>query len=180
MNFYTKAMREITSHLYHDHRDNWDYLRFGKERVGSKNILKTYVRRLIKRRGYYHMTSIHILLSKSFQIHFFEYLYDNLSNENDKYLLLQVLAYRILGHSKVKLPLNTPEYWTKIKEIENLNDKTDFIDPKFLDIFLFKFNLRKINYPIEIYFSTIGIMIDFIIKQYEYNKNETIIKAEIG
>ena len=103
-----------------------------------------------------------------------------MGNENDRRLLLQVLAFRILGYKKVKLPLNTPDYWKKIEEIELLTDRSDFIDPRFLNTILYKFDLKKINYPIEIYFSTIGIMIDFIIKQYEYNKNGTLIKAEKG
>ena len=180
MDFFEKAAKEISSHVNNDHRDNWDYLRFGKRKSGSKNILKAYLQKLIKHRGYYHMTAIHVLLSNSFQIHYFEYLYDNLNNEDDRKLLLQVIAYRILGYTKVKLPLNTPEYWSKIREIENLTDKSDYIDPKFLDIFLYKFNLEKLNYPIKIYFSTIGIMIDFIVKQYEYNKGGTVIKADKG
>ncbi len=39
-----------------------------------------------------------------------EYLYDLLDNEDSRALLVKVLAYRIMGHKKVKLPRNTPEY----------------------------------------------------------------------
>jgi FkbM family methyltransferase len=180
MNFFEALKTEVSSHLYNNHSDNWDHLRFGKVEGRPKNAIKAYLQNLVRRRGYYHLTAIETILSNSLQVHYFKYLYNNLSDENDRRVLLNVLAFRILGYKKVRLPLSTPEYWKKINEIENLADKTDFIDPEFLDVILYRINLQKIGFPIDMYFSCAGIVSDFIIKQYEYNKGKTIIKAEKG
>jgi FkbM family methyltransferase len=86
----------------------------------------------------------------------------------------------MLGHRKVKLPLNTPEYWSKLKMIESLSNKQDTINPNFLNYSLNRINLNKLGYPIELYFTEGGIMVDYIIKQYEYKSNGVAIKAEPG
>ncbi len=180
MSFIEEAKKEIFSNLYNNYKDNWDYTRFGINEPGNKVGIRPKIQKLLNKRGYYHMTTIQGLISNSLQVNKLEYLYNNLVSENDKKLLLQVLAYKILGYKKVKLPLNTPDYWAQLKSLEELSDKSDSLNPHFLHISLNRMNLSKINFPIQFYFTPGGILTDFVIKQYEYNKNGTVIKAENG
>jgi FkbM family methyltransferase len=180
VSFFNTTLEQIFSNISNDYEDNWDYLRFGKKDPDVRNSIRGNIQKLLNKRGYYHATRIKTLISASQQINKFEYLYTHLESEEDKKLLLKVLAYRILGHRKVKLPLNTPDYWAKIKSLESLEDKADYIDPKFMNFILYKINLKSIGYPIDFYFTGAGVLTDFIIKQYEYNKNGTTIKSEKG
>ena len=66
MIFFEKVLNEISSHVYNDHRDNWDHLRFGEKKRSSGNKLRAYVQNILNRRGYHHMTTIQY---SYFQIH---------------------------------------------------------------------------------------------------------------
>ncbi len=107
-------------------------------------------------------------------------LYDQLAELASKKLLLQILAFRILGFTKVKLPTNTPEYWNGIKKIEQISDKANFLEVNFLNWRLSFIDLNKIGIPVQFYFLPIGAYTDFILKQYELNNGNTKIKAEKG
>jgi FkbM family methyltransferase len=180
MSFIEESVNQLTSSLLNDFKDNWDHIRFGKNEPKVKRGIRSKIQRLINKRGYYHLYLIQDLLAYSKCICRFEYLYNHLRYDEDKKLLLQVLAYRVLGYRKVKLPLNTPIFWDRIRSLEKLVDNADSIETHFLDIVLHKMNLSAINYPIEFYFSAAGVLTDFIIKQYEYNRSPTLIKAEEG
>lgn len=180
MSFLEEISKEISANLYNDYDDNWDYSRFGSNNLKKRGRLTEKIRYILNKRGYYHMTEIQTWIVNSFQIGKFEYLFNHLEFGDDKRLLLKVLAYRILGYKKVKLPLNSPEHWDRLKGLDVLVDKSDFINPGFMHLSLYKLNLERINYPIQFYFTTEGILTDFIIKQYEYNHKGKIIKAEKG
>lgn len=97
----------------------------------------------------------------------FQILYENL-NAEEKELLIEVIAYRLLGYNKIKLARNNDEYWEAIKIANSLADVNDTYDPHFMDFILEKFNLAKIGYDIKLYFSGIGIAIDYILEQYAF------------
>jgi FkbM family methyltransferase len=179
MSFFEESVKALVSSMFNDYNDNWDHMRFGHLEPIENRGFRKRIGRILNRRGYYHLFTIQHLINNSQWIGKLEYLYNNLKSEEDKQLLIQVLAYRVLGHRKVRLPLNTKSYWKTLKSLEILCDQSDSIDPHFLHFILYKMNLNKINFPIEFYFTLGGILTDFIIKQYEYNKNGTIIKAEL-
>jgi len=166
--------------MFNDYDDNWDYIRYGHDSMPPKKRIRAKIQKLLNKRGYYHVFTIQELIIHSQWIKKFEYLYNSMPAQEDKKLLLKVIAYRVLGHRKVKLPLNTAHYWDKMKFLESLCNKSDSIDPHFLHFILYRVNLNIINYPIEFYFTPGGIYSDFIIKQYEYKKKEVLIKAEVA
>jgi FkbM family methyltransferase len=169
---------EINNNRNNDYKDNWDYV------LNGESIGKTgYLGRLNNIAGKILPWDIYA----GFLVNYFmkdhlnglAFLYNNLSDDYSRKLLIQVLAYRMLGHKKYKLPLSNQKYWDNLKLAETLIvDKEDFIDPKFLGFTLNKHDLRPIGYPITFYFTPLGVLIDFIIKQYEYNSNGKVIKAE--
>ena len=64
-----------------------------------------------------------------------------------KDLFVLLIAYRILGEKKIKLPLNTKEYWDAIIEIEKTKlDETievNFVGDETISLSLFNINTEK-------------------------------------
>lgn len=107
-------------------------------------------------------------------------IYEQISNDGRE-LLVDIIAYRLLGYKKVKLPLNNKKYWDTIEITNSLVDKDDIYNPNFLHFILQKCDLRKIGYDIQLYLSGIGVAIDFIIEQYAYKRDvKTILAVENG
>jgi FkbM family methyltransferase len=107
-----------------------------------------------------------------------DYLYNNVSPES-RDLVVQIVAFRLLGYSKVKLAFNNKEYWESLERVKTLKDGEDKYDPHFMHFILDKFDLKPIGFNIKLFFSEVGIAIDFIAEQYAYkNGNRAIVQAE--
>jgi|GEM_PF-401194 len=107
-------------------------------------------------------------------------LFDLLGDSNSKQLLIKILAFRALGKEHVKLPLNTPEYWEQRKFAYSLIKGKETIAINFMNWKLRRFNLNKINFPIELYLVPMAVTARFILKNYEYINKNVLIKAESG
>lgn len=150
--------------------DNFDEQRFGKypgKSTPTITIVKSILKKLI---GY---NSQERLLGKYEQKlqNFYDYL-----NEEDKVLFVKLMAYRLLGYKKVKLPNNNEQYWEAVNLVDSLEKHATSIEfgkPKL--------NLRTAGYDLDIYFKGLGIAYTFIFEQYAYKNNgETIVGIEDG
>lgn len=104
-----------------------------------------------------------------------------LEDERSKELLTLLIAFRIMGHRRIKLPLSIPEYWQTLELIEKIPDKNDFVDPGFLGWRLEAADLKVIDYPVKIYTLPAAVLCNFYLKQYEYFiEPGRGIKAETG
>ena len=180
MNFANKLLFEILDNLTNDYPDNFDNFLF-KEKKIVENKIKRYFKRILNKKGFFNVKYEvsgykNQFLALSNYNTGLSFLYGLLSDSASQDLLITLIAYRIMGYKKIKLPVNNKFYWEKIKELRNLEKKNDFIETGFRDRKLFKMNLISINYPIELYFSASGVMTDFVLKQYEYDSNGVIIK----
>jgi len=101
-------------------------------------------------------------------------LFSKLNNAG-KELLVELIAYRILGPTKVKLRINNNKYWAALNTAKKLKSSDETIDPNFMHFILEKFNLKPIGYNIEFFFSDVAIAVDFIIEQYAYKENGKVI-----
>ncbi len=176
--FQTELIKLLKSNLYNDYADNVDIYRFGKNAATPK---KSPLRKVLS-----HLKS-NIEATKNFKnrnldtISYFEYLYGLLKDDYSKNLLVQVCAFRILGYRKIKLPVNSPEFWNGVSSIENkLADKNDFLQTNFKDWKLFKHDLSPIGYPIKLYMRPLGIYYTFVYKGYVFNNGETTIGVREG
>jgi FkbM family methyltransferase len=96
-------------------------------------------------------------------------------------LVVSLIAFRIFGFSKVKLPINNADYWKSIVIANGLKDGHETYDPHFLHFILDKFNLKPIGYDIKFFFSPVGVAIDFIAEQYSYKLNgKAVVEACMG
>jgi len=181
MIFYTQVFKTLIESLGNDYHDNWDYVRFGAEPPVKQNKLKRYLKTRLNQQGLLKSKDLTNLISRSEKhIRHFDYLFNQLEDELSKELLIKIFAFRLLGYKKVKLPLNTRTYWSDLARVEALAKKDDVIDPNFGNFILHRFDLRTLNYPIEIYFTALGILIDFVVKQYEFKRNGVSICADPG
>lgn len=183
--FISNIAAEMISAVNNNYVDNYDHNRFGELAFTTNKL--SFKGKFIKKlndHGFYNNFNNH-LFSKSiknidFQFSDFLFLYDILEDDYSKELLIKIIAYRILGHTKVKLPLSKPLFWQDQERIEANQSKTDFVPIDFMDLKLPLTNLNFLGFPISMYYSALGINIDFIIKQYEFHRDEISIEAEEG
>ncbi|MCX7856660.1 MAG: FkbM family methyltransferase [Deltaproteobacteria bacterium] len=100
-----------------------------------------------------------------------DWFYSLLEDEYSRFIFVQVLSFRILGHRKIKLPLSTPEYFNAIKTLTTLIDTNNYICatfPEFKNIKLFFFDLNAFGVPVKLFSTPAGIIKQFFIKNYEY------------
>ncbi len=117
--------------------DNWDYSRFGKPDKFFKRKSLAIIRSVLKKMG------LGVVVLDSFPARYesmmrdygesLSSLYDMLEDEYSKQMLVKVIAFRILGHRRLKLPLNTPEYWVARNKARSLISGKDTIAGTFQD-----------------------------------------------
>lgn len=103
-------------------------------------------------------------------------LYRLLADQASRDMLIKLLAFRILGNKKVKLPLNSPDYWSSRKSFRKLRSTAETIKTKYHQWDLYHFDLHPLGYDIKLYGLSIGLSATFAEKQYEFAS----IKAEPG
>ncbi len=109
-----------------------------------------------------------------------EWLYEHLADDESHELLVQLISYRALGYTCVKLPLNVPKHWESIESIEKMAASCETIDPGFMGFQLAKMDLRRIGYPIELFFIPFAVVPQFIDQQYRCVTRNGTIEAEAG
>lgn len=176
---------ELLNSANNNYEDNYDYYRFGElpkiKQIGS--VKKAFIG-LLNKQGYYNGFNNHLVANQISHLDYaltdYIYLHNNLEDEYSKELLVKIIAYRLLGHKKIKLPLNTSEFWNNQSLIESNQSKDDFIDIRFMNLRLPLTDLNFLNVPLKMYYSALGINIDFIIKQYEFHRELIDIEAGKG
>ncbi len=186
MNSFKRALEKklIRSRYNNFGVENYDEYRFGKypaENVPRTSIIFRIKRRIKKTIGY--KTGQILNTHNDFLTKYDDGLqkfYEQL-NSVDQELLTCLIAFRLLGFKKVKLPRNNKEYWKAIELGNSLENRNDSYDPHFLHFMLQRCDLRIIGYDVQQYFSGPGIAIGFIIEQYSYKLgSKTIVAVEEG
>jgi hypothetical protein len=108
-------------------------------------------------------------------------LYDRLGDESSRRLLVDLIAYRVLGYRRVRLPLGEDSsYRQRVDAMRALAKGGPRINIKFMGWSLRCFDLASIGYPIKVFTVTGGALNSFDIKQYEYRGKNPPIKAAQG
>lgn len=103
-----------------------------------------------------------------------------LVDEYSKTLLPELVAFRVLGNRRIKLPTNNPEYWRQKRLAESLIVSNENIPVGFLDWKLNRFDLHRLKIPVELFFTANGVLKTFLLRQYEYRHPPKTIRAEPG
>ena len=183
--FYLKLISKINLSINNNYKDNYDFYRFGKENYGAKGIKGIILKYIISKKFLFRWEATNkVLNALELSYKYFnalERIYEILHNKESKELLVDLITYRLLGHKQVKLPINDNHYWKLIEIVKSLAVKNDTIDSHFMQFVLYKFNLNKIGYNIQLYSTTLGIVIVFLLEQYAYKSaNKTIVEVEKG
>jgi len=99
------------------------------------------------------------------------WLYSILEDKKSKLLLLNVIAYRVIGWRYISLPLDTERFWSTLSMLskgESIDDQENIIDTGFHNLKLHKFDLLKYNYPVKLYSEAFGVFNEFIYSQYSF------------
>jgi FkbM family methyltransferase len=182
-------MQELVLSHYNDYDEHIDQERFGPRPYVKPPYMLNDIRMAMARR----LVPMHEIVTRDYlipslgEIDAFEGLlgrlasfYAMLSDEDSKDLLVKIMAQRILGQRRVKLPLNNPEYWRGRQSVYDLLMNDDFIKVEFMNWKLLHFQLSRIGYDIEMYMIPLAIYNRFILKSYEYIKEHKHIKVEPG
>lgn len=177
-----KLKEQLNHYLFlskgNNYQDNYAYWRFDLDEGENQ--------RLITDNKYFRKFLLIPLSHQKRKTRIFEYLtelgwiYDLLDDEESKNLLVALMAFRILGHKKVKLDTNNPEYWINRERLSKMMDFDDSLDRKWKNLKLFRINLDDLGYPIELYSSVDGVHTQFLLEQYKCFTKDGVIGAEIG
>jgi FkbM family methyltransferase len=106
--FARQLIKEILQRAHQYPSDNWDYLRFGPNPAAQ-------VRGQIVLDMDWATDSLLDVLN---HISALAWLHDSLEDPTSRSLLVDLLAYRVLGSGHVKLPLNTPQFWEEYRALD--------------------------------------------------------------
>lgn len=181
-NFALVLQKAIKRHRINDWQDNWDFRRFGPYQppdliVRAKTRVKATVKALLESVGLYRNKTLASMLANEPE---FRWLFERLSDEESKQILIDVLAYRVLGHRKVRLPLNTHEYWKKLESLERNADTSDSIDLGFLGWKVERYDLADEGYPVQVYARAPAVFTQMLIQQYRCITPDHVIEVGAG
>lgn len=171
-----------------DHDDNYDWRRFGPApsltRTSRQKLAGLLLKRL-RRAGFVRAGDVSLSLGYGLrfaQPHATElaWLYQRLDDDESRELLVQLIAFRALGHRLVKLPSNRPQHWRAVEGMERRAEGSETVDANFLGWRLHKLDLRDIGYPIALFCTPYGAAIQFIHEQYRCETAQGTIEARPG
>jgi FkbM family methyltransferase len=114
----------------------------------------------------------------------FSTAYDLLKDSNSRDMMVQVIAYRILGGRYVKLSTNSPHYWHQFDKSNTYVMSRDVIPTGFslgshelkLDLCSWQFN----NDRLMAYCKPASILFAFMLEQYAYRKGYSQVSVREG
>lgn len=158
--------------------DNWDYRRFGPELpIRAVQSLKESILSILLAMGVYSIGNARKIKTNEANL---GWLYDRLADEESRQVLVNVMAYRILGHRKIKLPLNTSAYWSKLDELDRQAESAEKLPLDFLGWSLSKIDLHADGYPIQLFIRPSGVFAQLLLQQYRCQAQDRVIEVEQG
>ena len=179
--YYSKL---LTAAIGKDLRDNHDIDRFGPERTGAFGI-KEWLRDNLAKLG---LVSAHVarqtvdsgLCFVEPYLADLEWLFGKLADGESRRWLVSLAAYRALGHRKIKLPTNTPEFWKAKDLATRISCGSEEIDAQFLGWKLHERSLDLFGYPIRMFCGSGACYTTFIHQQYRCESPDGVIECKEG
>lgn len=175
----TSVLDELARNRMNNHADNFDTLNLGPEPPPEPPVWRTDMRRAL---AYYLTPRRYFAETAADRITRGEFLYGLLADQPSRDLLLKLIAYRVLGHRRVKLPLNTPGYWAAIDDINRLSTADELMPVTIGDTktSLAMKDLRPLGYDMRLYAGDGGIACLLVQRQYEYHQGPVDCRPEPG
>lgn len=177
--FSKELLLKISNSLPEWYEDNYDQHRFGPFKQDVKRSAKDAILSRTPLRNAKALAERMQWFNK--YLNGLETTYALLTDKKSKDLLVDLMAYRILGHRHVKLPTNTLDYWDVLARLEKAANKSrEELDTGFLDFKLSKMNLAELGYDLDMYVRPPAVMAQVFLGQYKYSNGQIVIQAETG
>ena len=185
MSFTDEYVKTLTSAAGAYITNNYDEERFGKEKKNAIAALSNLIHIILFTLGIVTLKRCYQTLNSGVQkisenISDLEWIYNKLSDNQSKELLVRIVAYRALGYKKIILPVNNKKHWESLRKAKRILKCGDRLYVGFMEWFLTKGNLKEVGFPIDIYINPSGIVIDFIEEQYRCSTDIGNIECEKG
>lgn len=163
---------EIGRSLINDFDDNFDEDRFGPEvrpsgvSVRIRGLARAGINRLrLQRVGASALIFDTALSYVDGFIPRLEWLFQRLGDDESRRLLVQIVAYRALGHRKVRLPLSTPSFWGNFRNLKSQPPKGESIPAQFMGWQLQRLDLAQLGTEITLFTTPMGAYLQFGLQQ---------------
>ena len=171
MNLKFDLAQILIESLSNNYSDNFDFFRYKKKETDNKARILPTVSSILNRVNYFHSLQSKYLFGYAhsiFKEHWqgLENTYNLLEDKTSQEIYLELLAYRILGHTKVKLSSNNEERKLKLKKLQGQIDHNDKIKSNFKGYDLLKHKLNYHSKDIELYLTECGPLNAFLLGQY--------------
>lgn len=154
--FSEKLFTRINEAQFDFFPNNYDEARYGPLQFGVGQRLKRALRMISSKTGVYFRKALiqpdpEILSEWLSMLPDLEWFHQRLADDESRDLLVEIIAFRIMGHLAVQLPLGEKAAQKRNADVLSLADRQDQISEKGMYGFLNRFNLESLNYPISLY-----------------------------
>jgi len=182
MNFQLALAQKIIKNLGNNHSDNWDDFRFGPEKRKKKERFIPSKIDILNSKGYVHFLQTKEIFNYAHSIleHYWsdlERTYFLLLEDKSKEVYVEVIAYIILGHRKVKIYTNNLERKNLINKINKFKVKDRVYKSNFENKDLSLFNFKYDNENISFY--TRSPLNTFFLKQYRLGNKISPVQGDV-
>lgn len=176
--------RRLECAQFEEHIDNHDELRFGPGKTHTIwDGVQFNGRRIARKLGWYHRSWLNVAKSSALRewtplLGELDWVYQRLADDDSRNLLVDIIAYRIMGQRAVRLPLSNNEHRAKREALSKMGNSRDQLDIDFLDWKLKLYDLSPLGYPMKLYLTNPVTLFD--VKQYEHDKaNVRAVKDDV-
>ncbi|HEX7182980.1 MAG TPA: FkbM family methyltransferase [Thermoanaerobaculia bacterium] len=106
--------------------------------------------------------------------------YRLLADDHSRRILIEVMAYRLLGPAKVKLSRNDEQYRRFFDAIPVIARQRQTVKINLLGGWLDRYDLDRLGYPIEADLHHLNILYTFQLEQYRYDRDGVVVEARPG
>lgn len=171
--FAERLTSRIFQSLYQFHENNHDEVRFGPLRRGSLvTRCRQTLKALARKAGFYRIEDVFNPVNQrlwdEWRPHFVEldWLHSTLADEESKSLLVEVIAYRIMGFRHIRLPLSSPGQRERSRKLRSLAVPGQVIATAGSASELHLQDLSSIGYPLRINLPLEAPFLPYVLEQY--------------
>jgi FkbM family methyltransferase len=154
--FCLSFLKLVAGAWYKMYADNVDKLRFPE--IAEVTSLRSHVSE-----RYQSIRRVITVLSNSRQL---GWVYEKLSDDKSRDTLLAVIAFRALGHFRIKLPLNTKKYWSLVQKTDQELTIARNVEQAKVIGSLNEYDLSSCGFPVHIKAHPLNIINTFLLQQY--------------
>jgi FkbM family methyltransferase len=178
--FYRETVLLMTKSVDSFYPDNFDReIRQLGTRRKVMILLEALLNRLRRMLGV--QTALLMVNSSNYYLRYidqFEATFDILGDQESRRKYVELLLYRMLGSTKVKLSLNTEEFWAA-RARTDAYVRPERIPVSFRNGYLELYDLSAAGYDIKLFFVRNGVYVDFILQQYNYQDRVCVNHGDI-